>query len=428
MYRQLFLLGCLVIASTKGVDAQSAPPPPGPIPSLTGESSDWWLAAAQAQMVQIADWSQGNPERLRELGALWLAEGYDHLAPYLPHLWAQEVSGPSMTEGASGIILSVPAPRLSCTDEGCRYWGCLRCKGIVAYLPHSTPDEDSAGRFFQNPQVITPWSSNPTFDAPRPYILDDLTGDGRLELVVESEHVMAMGLSRNWSVFRQIGEGFHRLGTVRAAYPEPEAGVPDLEIIDSGSSNVRLRVPVDLIASVGAGLQRGGYRYFRLTDDAVEQDGFVPKPSSHPYYLALDARTALGRGDLDGARDLSERGRAALLEDHWVPDGDLRHQWYLDDESGHQLRAYFALLEMMVAAVVVDAFGLQRRFNEVSQVPANPMRDLALLFFRELQEHGDVERACHRLEEESARRASEIRPLTFVGYATEELKVSCPTP
>ncbi len=428
MHGRFLMLLLVLLPCFDHVEAQTDPHPPAPLMGWTTEGGDWWLAEAQAQVRQIAEWSQGDPHRLRQLGQHWIAEGYVHLEPYLPYLGAHEIQSGSLDSPPLGLILALPAPRLHCRETGCSYpiyRFCERCEVILAYLPYQGPRPEGRGWLKGEPQLLSLHDpqrliQDAVFEGGRLRLVDDFNGDGALELIVEHEHLMASGISRNWSVFREVGGTMRVLGTIRSIYAEPDldGGVPAMDVVDKGDPSVRFRVPNHFIASNGAGLQRGGSRFYRLTDDAVEAVGFTPNRSSHPYYLAVDARTALGRGDLEAARNLTERGRAGLSEDHS----------YLDHDTRHQLQAYFGLLEMMIDLALVDPVGLQRRFNEVSQVSPNPMRDLAVLFFRELQQHGDAERACRRLEDESVRRTSEIRPLTFVGYATEELKVSCPAP
>ena len=417
MFRCFLVMLCLLIPPSGVILAQAPPESPTPVEREARDTEQWWLSDARDHALQVFAWSRAEEGSLTQLGSRWLNEGASYMEAYLPHLWAHPIPASTDSRRLAGTILSLPSPEWLCGEEECVPIWCQRCPAIIAYVPPTEPDHDQSPGVPQPLAFLGTHERGPrVFEGPLLVAIEDLTGDGAPEVIIEEEDRAATGRNRIWSVFRQDGSTLTWVSSLSSFYSEDSDRAPALAVLNPGGPDARIKIPIDFIASAGAGLQRGGHRTFRMLDQALILDDVIPYRDSHPYYLAVDGRRALVRGDMEQVQALVAEALASLPESH--P--------FLDDDARHQLTSYLHLLDMMAHIGAGDVVEVESVRSLLGEIQPNPMLDLTFGFLRDLSRSDHPGEACRRLDAASTRRDSELRFLTFLGYATERLEVRCP--
>ena len=302
-------------------------------------------------------------------------------------------------------VFSLPVPERGCSDLG--------CPGYVVLFVY---EED----LFKPAYVIR---GNPPhaiqMQQPRLLQVEDLNADGLLEVLLRQRYCGAHTCTTELTIGRWDGSVWRDL----AADPINQS-YTDLSIEDrDGDGVLEFVMHGGTYGSVGAGLQRPHTLVFDWVNGSYRQVEDIPDPSDHPYYLMLDANTALENENWVRALNLAEQ---ALAEP------DFSDTMYpVEDVDRRRIVSYAAVEAMLVYAHREDVGAMQNVLDQArgyAFYQPNPYSEAAERLLSVYRDTRDIAAACVAMEEVITDQPEEAVFFQEYGYNTERLTADqiCP--
>ena len=310
-------------------------------------------------------------------------------------------------DGDEEWLMSLPVPERGCAAT----W----CPSYVVLFEYGADE----GRFIPGSVVRGAPPQEVHMQHAELLQVGDLNADGKTELLIQQRWCGAHTCFTGLTVGRWDGAVWHDLadGPINQAYTE-------LSIEDRDSDEaLEFIMHGGMIGSVGAGLQRPRTLVFDWQDGAYRLVEDVPDPSDHPYYLMLDANTALAREEWERALELAEQAvDNPDFEASMVP---------VEAVDKQRIISYAAAEAMLVYAYRDDPARMEavlRRALEQDAVQPNIYTEAAERLLVVYGETGDPLEACAGMEAVVAQRPGEAVFFQWYGYNTTRLTVDdiCP--
>lgn len=380
-------------------DFQPTPPPP---PDPAADDADVWVRD-YVELVTAMLNSQQSVQAVLDLLITWSmpsANGQGDLASFF---WAK--SADLDGDGANEWLMSLPVP-----ERGCGVTFC------PAYLVVFEID----GELFKPRYVIR---GAPPYEvqvqSPELRRIEDINADGKTEVLVQQLWCGAHTCFTGLTVGRWDGTMWHDL----AATPINQA-YTELTIEDRDDDGVlEFTMHGGIIGSVGAGLQRQHTLIFDWEDGAYRLVQDIPDPSDHPYYLMLDANTALAEDNWERALELATQAvNNPDFEDSMVP---------VEDVDRRRIISYAAVEAMLVHAHQGDVPAMGAVLDQVRGydfVEPNVYTEAAERLLEVYRDTGDAVDACTAMEDVVAQQPDQAVFFQYYGYNTTRITVDqiCP--
>lgn len=210
-----------------------------------------------------------------------------------------------------------------------------------------------------------------------------MTGDGVPEVVFTSLSCGAHTCFKGFHVVGWDGSGYRDLTAENLGGPFPQLTIADRD--EDGIQELILHVGV--IASVGAGPQRGYTEIHRWDGSQFILAESIFDPVACQYFLVLDANHALAEGNLERAIELYGQAVAATEE------GDQCFWWR--EGSLQELPAFSRFRLVLAHLLQGDPDAAQARLEELEgEQPEDIYAQAGRLFWDRFTESGDVAHAC----------------------------------
>jgi hypothetical protein len=302
-------------------------------------------------------------------------------------------------------LFSLPVPGRGCAPVGC-----------PAYLVLFEVEDD-----LFRPRYL--FQGNPPhavqMEQPRLLRVEDLNADGLLEALLQQRYCGAHTCTTQLTVGRWDGRAWTDLAADPISQSYTELTVDDRD----GDGAQELVMHGGTYGSAGAGLQRPHTLVFDWVDGAYRLVEDIPDPSDHPYYLMMDANTALQNGHWDRALELAERA---------LDNPDFSDTMFpVEEADRRRILTYAAVEAMLVQAQRGDLQAMEAALDRVRKFAfyqPNPYSEAAERLLAVYRDTGDVEAACAAVEEVITAQAGEAVFFQQYGYNTERLTVDqvCP--
>ncbi|MFO7743068.1 MAG: hypothetical protein R6X31_12215 [Anaerolineae bacterium] len=377
-------------------------PTPSPPPDPGAEDEQAWVRDyvevvtamlnsgedVQAVLDTLIAWSSPSDEVQDELTSFAWAESAD-------------LDG----DGTEEWLIALPVP-----ERGC---------GVTWCPAYSVIFEFEQGLF--NPRAVVRGAppDEIQMQSPELRLIDDVNADGETEVLIQQHWCGAHTCFTGLTVGRWDGATWRDL----AADPIDQA-YTDLTIDDrDGDGALEFILHGGMFGSVGAGLQRQHTLIFKWEDGAYRLVQDTPDPSDHPYYLVLDANTALAEGDWDRALELAEQAvNNPDFEDSMVP---------VEEVDQRRIISYAAVEAMLVYAHRGDVAQMEAVLNQIRGydfLEPNVYTEAAGRLLDVYRDTGDVVEACAAMEDLVAQQPDEAVFFQWYGYNTARITVDqiCP--
>ncbi len=382
-----------------------APTPPSP-PEPGSDEVDAWIRDYVALVTAMLN-SEASVEAVLDTLIAWSMPPEGIQGEPGPFVWAE--SADLDGDGADEWLMSLPVPERGCSMP----WSW--CPTYLVIYEVSIDEE-----LFE-PRYVVRGAPPYEVQMQHPELLrtEDINADGKTEILIQQRwcgaHTCFLGLT----VGRWDGATWHDL----AADPISQA-YSDLTIEDrDGDDTLEFTMHGGMIGSVGAGLQRPHTLIFDWVDGAYRLVQKTPAPSDHPYYLMLDANTALAEGSWARALELaSEAVNDPDFTDSMVP---------VEEVNKENIISYAAVEAMLVHAHRADVAQMESVLDLVrghDVAGSNVYTAAAERLLEVYGETGDTVVACQAMEEVVAQRPDEAVFFQWYGYNTTRLTVDqiCP--
>ena len=307
-------------------------------------------------------------------------------------------------DGVEERLMSLPLPGVGC--------GVTFCPRVVAIF------ERRGDRF--SPGTIIPTGEDMlVLGAPMLRFSEDINGDGRTEVVIQERSCGAH------TCFIHVLVGHWDGSTWLDLTADPiDQAYSDLVIEDrDGDGVLEFSMTGGMSGSVGAGLQRPHTRVFDWQEGAYRLVEDIPASSDHPYYLMLDANTALAEGEYETALGLATQAlENPGFEDTMAP---------VEPLDKARILSYAAAETMLVHALSGDIESMEAvlaRARDISDVTDNIYLDAAERLLTAYRETGDAISACAAMEAVVSEPSEPPVFFQWYGYGTERITVDqiCP--
>lgn len=252
----------------------------------------------------------------------------------------------------------------------------------------------------------------------RLFAYQDLNNDGLPEIVLSEIWCGAHTCGTYLSIGNWDGGQWRDLGVIRDSYNE-------ISIIDENKDGVsEIKSYGGTVGSSGGGLQRKKTNIYEWQDGRYRLTRTIPNPSEHPYYLVLDAHTALANDDYDLALELAMR----VINMPEFP----RNDYTLIDDWAEARIASFARIEaMLVYAQFQDVDAMRGLLDDIVteyDELDNPYAPAARILFQTYQDTRDPVAACQAMADRVQANPAQAEFFQWYGYATERIKIEdiCP--
>jgi hypothetical protein len=382
-----------------------------------------WLPTTIRAATDLVNWAEGDAERILaqietwgEIGADLLAEGRDG-AFVLPNAWVETAD--FNQDGQSELLLAFPKRQELCVGDDCRIVLCtfIYCPAYILFFTQTNDifvpvqllrDSDQTDR--------QDW-----FDVPTLFHMGDVTGDGRIEVLIQQDRCGAHTCFSNLLIGGWDGNVWQSYGSLKQSYTEISL------VLDSESEIVgRMEIQFQggIIGSAGAGLQRQRTEIYRF-DEAngrYQLTERIPDPDDHPYYLVLDAHSALNQHDPDRAYDLATNALAHIAAFR----NDARDFMFLDDWSVPRIAGLAHLQRLMVAALDDDMPAMLIERDTIIPYDVPVYAQAAQTFIDIYEETADPAAACAEMDAVLQAQPDQSALFDWFGYSTEMLASYCP--
>ncbi len=400
--------------------ADQAPEPP---PVWHSDVDGKWLPTTIRAATDLVNWAEGDPERILaqietwgEIGADLLAEGRDE-AFELPNVWVEIVD--FNRDGQSELLFAFPKRQELCVGDDCRIVLCtfIYCPAYILFFTQTNGiyvpvellrDSDQADR--------QDW-----FDVPTLFHMGDVTGDGRIEVLIQQERCGAHTCFSNLLIGGWDGNMWQNYGSLKQSYTEISL-VPDSESEVVGRLEIQFHGGI--IGSAGAGLQRQRTEIYRFNEanGRFQLAERIPDPDDHPYYLVLDAHAALSQDDPDLAYDLATNALAHIAAFR----NDVRDFMFLDDWSVPRIAGLGHLQRLMVASLNDDMSAMLIERDTIIPYNVPIYAEAAQAYIDVYEETADPVAACIEMDAVLQADPDQSDPFDWFGYNTERLESYCP--
>lgn len=378
-----------------------APTPPPP-PDIGSGDEETWVRDYVALVTAMLNSSESVHKVLNTLIEWSTPEGMQGGDPSSV-VWSETADLDGDVEDE--WLISLPVPERGCGVTWCPAYVVLFEKNDGLFQPWyvvrgSQPEETQV----QHPQLRR---------------IEDINADGKTEVLLEQRWCGAHTCFTGLTVGRWDGARWHDLadGPINQAYTE--IAVEDRDEDDA----LEFTLHGGTFGSVGAGLQRQSTLIFDWKDGAYRLVDDSPDPSDHPYYLMLDANTALVEGNWQQALELAKQAvDNPNFEDTMAP---------VEEVDKRRIVSYAAAEAMLVYAHRGDTAQMEamleqaRRYDFVEPTIYTQAAERLLQVYRET---GDVVEACSAMEDVVAQRPDEAVFFQWYGYGTTRLTLDgvCP--
>jgi len=335
--------------------------------------------------------------------AAWMPADSAYEGPLPPNAWA--VPRDFNRDGKIEWLISVPARDQGCWVPYCPAYLMIFQERDSLFVPAAILIEDENVWEVSNPVLL---------------MVDDINGDGRLEMVIEQVSCGAHTCFTGLLIGQWDGQRWRSL----AADPVMQA-YTDYALTDhTGDGLLDIVMHGGMYGSVGAGLQRPRTQVFAWRDGAYRLIEETPAPDDHPYYKMLDANAALANGEWDTALELAR----AVIDYPGIYEDD----GWLTTEAWVRIVGYATLEAMFVYAEWGDLEAMREvyvRLRLRSHSALNdPYPEAAWRTLEVYEATGDPLAACLAAEQFIAERVEEAAFFEWYGYGTERLTVDrvCP--
>ncbi|MFW6135705.1 MAG: tetratricopeptide repeat protein [Chloroflexota bacterium] len=380
-------------------DFQPTPPPP---PDPAADDADDWVRnyvglvtamlnsdqTLEAVLDTLATWSMSSPGAESEIASSVWAE-------------AADLDG----DGADEWLITLPVPERGCGPTWCPAYlvlyqmrdGLFQPRTVIRGAP---PHEVR----MQHPELRR---------------IEDINADGNTEILLQQRWCGAHTCFTGLTVGRWDGTTWHDLAASPINQAYTELTVEDRD----GDGVLEFTLHGGMVGSVGAGLQRQHTLIFDWEEGAYRLVEDIPDPSDHPYYLMLDANTALAERDWDRALELAERAvNNPDFEDSMVP---------VEEVDKRRIISYAAVEAMLVHAHRGATAEMQAVLDQVQGydfVEPNVYTEAAERLLQVYRDTGDALEACRALEAVVAQQPDEALFFQWYGYNTTRITVDqiCP--
>lgn len=378
-----------------------APTPPPP-PEMGVDESDAWVRDYVALVTAMLNSGRSVEDVLSTLTE-WSTTSEGMMGDPSSVVWAEPADIDA--DGADEWVMSVPVPGRGCGVSSCPSYLILFEVRDDLFVPgHVVRGSPPYEIQFQNAELRQ---------------INDINADGRIEVLLQQKWCGAHTCFTGLTVGRWDGAGWHDLadGPISQAYTE-------LTVEDSDDDGaLEFTFFGGTFGSVGAGLQRPHRLLFDWKDGAYRLVEDEPAPSDHPYYLMLDANTALADGDWDRALELARPV---------VEDPDFSEPMVPLEEVGKERIVSYAAVEAMLVHAkrgdvgAMEAVLAQARAHDF--VVPNIYIEAAQRLIGVYEETGDVVASCAAMEDVVAERPEEAVFFEWYGYNTARMTVDqvCP--
>ena len=399
----------------------SRPPtdqPPEPPPVWHSDVDGKWLPTTIRAATDLVNWAEGNPARILAQIESW-GEVDDYVQVNglpLPNAWVETTD--LNQDGQAELIFAFPVRQEVCFGDECQIDLCT-ATGCGAYLLLFTQEN---GLYVPVHLVEDPeadWQD--WLDAPGLFHVGDVTGDGRIDLLVRQEFCGAHTCTSSLLVGGWDGSAWQEYGSMSQSYTEVSLA-PDSESDVAG--RLEIQFYGGTVGSVGAGLQRPFTEIYRFDAEngRYQLAESIPDPEDHPYYLVLDAHTALGQNNPDQAYDLATNA----LDNIAAFRNDVRDFMFLDDWSVPRIAGLAHLQRMMVAALNDDMPAMLIERDTIIPYDVPIYAEAAQTFIDVYDETADPAAACAQMDAILQTNPDQSDPFDWFGYNTERLESYCP--
>ncbi len=333
----------------------------------------------------------------------WSAPAEEAESELASYVWAE--SADLDGDGADEWLITLPVPERGCGPTWCPTYLVVfeTTDGLFRpwYVVRGAPPEEVQ---MQHPELR---------------LIEDINADGETEVIVEQRWCGAHTCFTGLTVGRWDGARWHDLAadTISQAYT-------DLTIEDrDGDGVLEFVMHGGTFGSVGAGLQRQHTLIFDWQDGAYRLVEDTPDPSDHPYYLMLDANTALAEGNWERALELATRA---------VDDPDFEEPMApVEEVDKRRIVSYAAVEAMLVHAHRGEVDRMEavlERAREHDFMEPNVYTDAAERLLEVYRDTGDVVEACTAMEDLVAQQPDEAVFFQWYGYNTTRMTLDqvCP--
>jgi hypothetical protein len=395
----------------------SRPPaeqPPEPPPVWHGDVDGKWLPTTIRAATDLVNWAEGDPARI-----LAQIETWGEINDFAERTNAWVETADLTQDGRPELLLAFPQRQEICHDDECEISLCAFFLACPAYLLLFAGMDDlyvpvylieNSGEFRQE------W-----LDAPTLFHIGDVTGDGRIELLIQQEFCGAHTCSTSLLIGRWDGTTWHDYGSVGQSTTEISLS-PDTASDTPG--RLEIQFYGGIVGSAGAGLQRPVTEIYRFDDEngRYQLSESIPDPDDHPYYLVLDAHTALSQNDPDLAYELATNALAHIAAFR----NDARDFMFLDDWSVPRIAGLAHLQRLLVAALNDDLPAMLIERDTIIPYDILVYAEAAQTFIDVYEETADPATACAQMDAVLQADPDQSALFDWFGYNTERLESYCP--
>ncbi len=238
--------------------------------------------------------------------------------------------------------------------------------------------------------------------------VQDADGDRVADVAFASESCGAHTCSAQIQVLAHRGDGYANLA------PGVASDYPDLIRLEDVTGDGRLEILLhgNLIGSVGAGPQRASTRVYRLEDDQYRLYEVRYDLSNLLYFAITDANAALAAGDTAEAVDLYQ---AALADPDLIASGLMQNG--MDAAQELQTLRSFARFRLVVAlALQADTAPAEQALAE-ARADGGPFLPATEAFWAGFTTEGTVDAGCLAVTDLTATNPDLLDILNSFGYA-----------
>jgi hypothetical protein len=397
----------------------SRPPaeqPPDPPPVWHDDVDGKWLPTTIRAATDLVNWAEGDPAQILAQIETWgqIDEFALDEEGRLSNAWVETAD--LNQDGQPELLLAFPPRQEVCRDEACHISLCefLTCPAFLLlfnqvnglYVPvHLIED------------AVTDWRK--WLDAPTLFHIGDLTGNDRIELLIQQNACGAHSCYSSLLIGNWDGTAWQNYGRMEQSFSEISL-VPDAESGVTGQMEIHFYGGI--VGSAGAGLQRPQTEIYRFRDDRFYLAEVMPAADDHPYYLALDAHTALSQNDPDRAYDLATNALAHIAAFR----NDAREFMFLDDWSVPRIAGLAHLQRMMVSALNDDMSAMLIERDTIIPYDIPVYAEAAQTFIDVYEETADAAAACAQMDAVLQADPDQSALFDWFGYNTEMLESYCP--
>lgn len=380
-------------------DFLPSPPPP---PDVGSESHAPWV---EDYLTQVTKMLNSGRKPAEVLGTLrdWSPVDAGNEGKMEPAAWfeSSDLDG----DGEEEWLFSLPVPGRGCAPVAC-----------PAYLVIFEKEDDLV-----HPRYVVRGNPPREIQMQHPQLVraEDLNADGLREILITQRWCGAHTCTTGLTVGRWDGRVWRDLAEDPISQAYTELTIKDRD----GDSALEFIMHGGIYGSVGAGLQRQHTLVFDWLEGAYRLVEDIPDPSSHPYYLMLDANRALAKGNWERALSLAEK---ALMNPNFQDTN-----FPVEDVDRRRIISYAAVEAMLVYAHKDDVSAMEETLNQARGYvffEPNLYSEGAERLLDVYRDTRDVMAACAAVEEVLSGQPEKAVFFQRYGYNTERMTVDqvCP--